>query len=251
MLHVQPIRTTPQTDGLVERFNQTLKLMLKKTLVKEGKDWDKLLPYLLFAYREVPQASNGFSPFELLYSHSVRGPLDILSESWQSSERSKESVVSHVLSMRLKLELMKDMAHTNLKSAQDHQKQWYDRNSRVREFQSGDLVLLLLPTAANKLLAKWQGPYRVMKRVGKVDYQIEMPDRRRKKGVYHVNLLKRWEEAGPMCGLAKEVREEEFPDWKASGYIQPTLGSQLSETEKGEMKEMLEDFDKESQGKLA
>ena len=84
MLHVQPIRTTPfhpQMDRLVERFNQTLKLMLKKTLVKEGKDWDKLLPYLLFAYREVPQASTGFSPFEFLYGHSVRGPLDILSES--------------------------------------------------------------------------------------------------------------------------------------------------------------------------
>ena len=50
-----------------------------------------------------------------------------------------------------------------------------------------------------------------------------MSDRRRKKGVYHVNLLKRWEEAGSMCGL-------EFPDWKASGYVQSTLGSQLSET---------------------
>ena len=47
MLHVQPICTTPyhpQTDGLVERFNHTLKRMLRKTIVKEGKDWDKLLP---------------------------------------------------------------------------------------------------------------------------------------------------------------------------------------------------------------
>ena len=67
MLHVHPIKTTPyhpQTDGLVERFNRTLKTMLKKTVNKEGKDWDKLLPYLLFAYREVPQASIGFSPFD-------------------------------------------------------------------------------------------------------------------------------------------------------------------------------------------
>jgi len=64
MLHVQPIRTTPyhpQTDGLVERFNQTLKTMLRKVSGRDGKDWDKLLPYLLFAYREVPQASTGFS----------------------------------------------------------------------------------------------------------------------------------------------------------------------------------------------
>ncbi len=75
MLHVRPIRTTPyhpQTDGLVERFNQTLKSMLQKTAKEEGKDWDTLLPYLLFAYREVPQASTGISPFELLYGHSER-----------------------------------------------------------------------------------------------------------------------------------------------------------------------------------
>ena len=55
MLHVHAIRTSPyhpQTDGLVDRFNQTLKSMLKKSATKEGKDWDKMLPYLLFAYRE-------------------------------------------------------------------------------------------------------------------------------------------------------------------------------------------------------
>ena len=40
--------------------------------------WDKLIPYVLFAYREVPQESTGFSPFELLYGREVRGPL----ESW-------------------------------------------------------------------------------------------------------------------------------------------------------------------------
>ena len=81
LLHIHPIRTTPyhpQTDGLVERFNKTLKSLLRKTAVDVGKDWDKLLPYLLFAYREVPQASTGFSPFELLYGRAVRGPLDIL-----------------------------------------------------------------------------------------------------------------------------------------------------------------------------
>ena len=103
MLHIQPIRTTPyhpQTDGLVERFNQTLKSMLRKTAVKEGLDWDKMLPYVLFAYREVPQTSTGFSPFELLYGYQVRGPLDVLKESWQSSEKTEESVISHILTVR-------------------------------------------------------------------------------------------------------------------------------------------------------
>ena len=64
LLQIQPIKTSPyhpQTDGLVERFNQTLKAMLRKTAWDEGKDWDKWVPYLLFAYREVPQSSTGFS----------------------------------------------------------------------------------------------------------------------------------------------------------------------------------------------
>ena len=55
LLHINQIRTTPyhlQCNGLVERFNGTLKVycMLRKLADKDGKDWDKLLSYLLFAY---------------------------------------------------------------------------------------------------------------------------------------------------------------------------------------------------------
>lgn len=56
-----------QTDGLVERFNRTLKQMLKKMIAADGRNWDQLLPYLIFSIWEVPQASIGFSPFQLLY----------------------------------------------------------------------------------------------------------------------------------------------------------------------------------------
>ena len=56
LLNIKALRTSPfhpQTDGLVERFNGTLKDMLRKTAQEDGKDWDKLLPYLL--YREAVQ----------------------------------------------------------------------------------------------------------------------------------------------------------------------------------------------------
>ena len=99
-LHVHPIRTTPyhpQTDGLVERFNQTLKSMLRKAATEVGKDWDKLLPYLFFAYREVPQASTGFHP---LSSFMV----DKSEDHWTSSRnlgkpvRDPVRVLSHMYS---------------------------------------------------------------------------------------------------------------------------------------------------------
>ena len=246
MLHIQPIRTTPyhpQTDGLVERFNQTLKMMLRKISGKEGKDWDKLLPYLLFAYREVPQASTGFSPFELLYGHQVCGPLSVLSESWQNSVRSGESVVSHVMSTREKLEQMMNMATSNLEESQVQQKSWYDQRARDREFKPGDMVLLLLPTSSNKLLAQWQGPFRVEKRVGRVDYKIEMPHRRRKRQLFHVNLLKKWEPPGATSFVAHEVDEnDEFPDWRGGNVSSPTFGDQLSSSQKEELVKVLREF---------
>ena len=120
MLHIQPIHTSPyhpQTDGFVERFNRTLKAMLNKLVGDEGKDWDQLLPYLLFAYREVPQASTGFSPFELVYGQQVRGPLDIIKESWEADKRSNESVVSHVLTVQDRLSKMSELARENLRKA--------------------------------------------------------------------------------------------------------------------------------------
>lgn len=150
LLHVHPIRTSPyhpQTDGLVERFNQTLKSMLRKAASDEGKDWDKLVPYLLFAYREVPQASTGFSPFELLYGRNVRGPLDVLKESWEASQKSNDNIVSYILSTQEKLRTMTELVQENLSKAQGRQKSWYDKNARVREFEPGDPILVLLPTS--------------------------------------------------------------------------------------------------------
>ena len=68
LIGIKALRTShyhPQADGLVERFYTTLKAMLRKVLKGEKRDWDYMLPHALFAYREVPQATVGFSTFEL------------------------------------------------------------------------------------------------------------------------------------------------------------------------------------------
>ena len=218
LLGIRGIKTTPyhpQTDGMVERFNQTLKSMLRKFVSESGADWDQWLPYLLFAYREVPQASTGFSPFELLFGREVRGPLDILRESWEGdAPRQPTNIASYVLKMREKLDQLSSMAHQHLARAQTRQKTWYDRTARSRSFVSGQKVLLLLPSSESSLLAKWQGPFTVLRRVGEVTYEIAMPDRRRSKQIYHVNLLKRWIDRQSSIQdqlWARTVEEEEEP----------------------------------------
>ena len=69
----------PKCNGLCERINGVLKSMLKKMCHERPKDWDRYLPS---AYREIPQTSTGFSPFELLYGRKIRGPMDIWQDLW-------------------------------------------------------------------------------------------------------------------------------------------------------------------------
>lgn len=229
LLGIKGIRSTPyhpQTDGLVERFNQTLKNMLRKFVSQTGSDWDQWLPYLLFAYREVPQASTGFSPFELLYGRQVRGPLDLLKDHWETPTSQQDNVVAYVLQMRDRLERMTTLAQEHMKTAQANQKLWYDKKARQRTFQVGQQVLLLLPTSDNKLLAKWHGPYEITRCVSKVTYELHTPDKQKKHQCFHVNLLKEFhcpsskqvqllKQDSPQPHLficeAEEDREQEFP----------------------------------------
>ena len=247
LLCIKPIRTTPyhpQTDGLVERFNHTLKAMLRKSATDEGKDWDKLIPYLLFAYREVPQALTGFSPFELLYGCHIRGLLDILRESWEASSKSSESIVSYILDMQEKLAKLREVVQENLEEAQSVQKAWYDRHAREREFQPGKQVLILLPTSTSKLLAEWQGPYPVEKRVGKVCYQISMPDRRKQKKLFHINMLRKWHPPSAVSFTTKEVQDDD-DDLELSYNEEedmPLLNKDLTPEQSQELQYLLREF---------
>ena len=64
----------------MEKVNAILKRVLLTMCAERPNDWDKYLPVLLFAVREIPQESLKFSPFELLYGRNVRGPMQILKE---------------------------------------------------------------------------------------------------------------------------------------------------------------------------
>ena len=119
-------------------------------------------------------------------------PLDVLSEAWQSQKRSSESVVSHVLHIRERMEKMVEVVQENMSAAQDRQKKWYDKKARARQFSPGEQVLVLLPTSTQKLLAQWHGPYTVVQRKGRVNYKVDMHDKKKRYRMLHINMLRKW-----------------------------------------------------------
>ena len=70
MMGIERKLSTPyhaQSNGMVERFNGTLKNMLQKLTVDKPNSWDKLIPAVLFAFREIPNTTTGYPPFTLMY----------------------------------------------------------------------------------------------------------------------------------------------------------------------------------------
>ena len=73
-------RTTPfhpESDGMVERFNRTLLMMMAMFAGKNREDWDDLLPAVMMAYRSSVHESTGFSPYRLMFGEECTLPMDI------------------------------------------------------------------------------------------------------------------------------------------------------------------------------
>ncbi|KAJ1133341.1 hypothetical protein NDU88_011636 [Pleurodeles waltl] len=166
----------PQTNGLVERFNKTLKGMIMGLPEKLRRRWDILLPCLLFAYREVPQKGVGFSPFELLFGHPVRGPLTLVKEGWEQPLKApKQDIVDYVLGLRSRMAEYMKKASKNLQASQELQKQWHDQKAVLVQYQPGQKVWVLEPVAPRALQDKWSGPHTIVEKKEMrfcVDYRV-------------------------------------------------------------------------------
>ena len=85
-----------ESQGALERFHQTLKNMIRSYCFETEKDWDEGIHLLLFAVRESVQESLGFSPFELVFGHTVRGPLKLLKDKFPSQEDTPLNLLQYV-----------------------------------------------------------------------------------------------------------------------------------------------------------
>ncbi|KAL5013063.1 hypothetical protein ScPMuIL_011614 [Solemya velum] len=196
ILGIEQIHSTayhPESHGCLERWHQSVKSMLRACCVENPKDWDQIVPFVMFAARESKNESLGFSPFELLYGHTPRGPLKLIKDRCLQ-EKSSENLLNYVAKIKEKLYCATKLAREHLFKSQEKMKAHFDKNSKIREFKIGDKVLLYLPISKSTLQSRYCGPYLVKKKVSDIGYIISTPDRVKKTRFCHINLLKAFTE---------------------------------------------------------
>ncbi len=177
----------PQTDGQTERVNRILVEMLRNYVDPTEDDWDEHLTAAEFATNNAYQESIKTSPFMLNYGQNPLTPTSLRIRTIRNPE-----------AMALTENLQERLARAKkfLEAAQQRQRATVDKGRRPQEFNVGDDVLLSTANisfkgvGAPKLMPRYIGPYKVVKRIGATAYELELASNMRIHDVFHVSLLK-------------------------------------------------------------
>ena len=195
MMGIEHRQNTPyhsQSMGIIERQNGTLKSMLYKLTNDKPNTWDKLLPAVLFAYREVPNASTGYPPFTLMYGREVRGPAKVLADIFTNKKDVSEEymfVNDYVRKLHSDIKTSCEIAAKNAEEQLARHRENKNKHTRYRQFTKGDKVLILLPKDGNNLFMKYQGPYLIEAVSNNNNYICRVGNQVKR---YHANILKKY-----------------------------------------------------------
>ena len=151
---VQKLRTLPyhaQTNGQVERMNQTI-IRIRGKLEEDKKAcWSEHLPELLLAYNVTCSAVTGYSPYYLLFGRRSRIPVDYLFPTLRDSpHQSKMEVSAAAMQKRLK----EAFAVARHLTSEEAAKQccYYDCKAGAVALQPGDVVMV----RTDGFVGKWK-----------------------------------------------------------------------------------------------
>ena len=171
LLGIAKLNTTayhPQCDGMVKRFNRTLKTILRKHAATFGNQWDRYLPGVLWAYRNTPHESTGEKPSFLLFGVDCRTPTE--ADYLPPSSIHPADVSDYREELMLSVSSARELAASSIRRAQAKYKKSYDQKVNCNEapFKIGEWVLIRFPqdeSGGNRKLSRpWHGPYRITAR---------------------------------------------------------------------------------------
>ena len=144
LYQVQKLRTLPyyaQTNGQVERMNQTIIRMIGKLEEDKKACWSEHLPELLLAYNTTCSAVTGYSPYYLLFGRRSRIPVDYLFPTLRDSPHQTKMEVSVAAMQKRLKEAFAVARHLTSKEAAK-QCCYYDHKARAVVLQPGDIVMV-------------------------------------------------------------------------------------------------------------
>ena len=141
---VQKLRTSPyhtQTNGQVERMNQTIIHMISKLEEDKKACWSEHLPELLLAYNATRSTVTRYSPYYLLFGRRSRIPVDYLFPTLGDTPHWTKMEVS-VVAMQKRLKEAFAVARCLTSEEAAKQCRYYDRKAGVVALQPGDVVMV-------------------------------------------------------------------------------------------------------------
>ena len=166
LIHMKKNRTTPynpKSDGMVERMNWTVKLMLSSLVNETQNNWDCHLSYVMMVYEASKHESSKCTPNLLILNHETNLPIDLMVGRPPSRAACPHAYVEWDWKAT---EFAFEFVQKQLKTSAVSQKTLYDRNSRTSKYEIGSTVWRCYPPQAKRKFGKgWTGSYLV---IGKV-----------------------------------------------------------------------------------
>ena len=166
--------------------------MLRVCAIDFKGNWDEHLPLVEFSYNNSYHASIGMPPYEALYGRKCRSPV-----CWD--EVGERKLLGPELVQQTKEVI--ETIQRRLIAAQNRQRKYADQARKDMEFEEGEPVLLKISPwkglsrfgKKGKLSPRYVGPFEILRRVGKVAYELALPPHMEHiHNVFHVSMLKKY-----------------------------------------------------------
>ncbi|OMH79509.1 Transposon Ty3-G Gag-Pol polyprotein [Zancudomyces culisetae] len=164
----------PQSNGQVERLNQTLKNTLARQCKADKNNWDSYLWKSLLVIRTMRNKSTGMSPAELLYGVKLSTPA-LWSPPAEISDLDL-AIQERIAAINTSIPELRSIGYQKSVKAKQNMKLIYDRRVRLVNFKVDEMVLKLIEHVTDKFQEVWEGPYRVLKKLNLGAYLIADSD---------------------------------------------------------------------------
>ncbi len=150
----------PQSSGMVERANRTIKESISKQVAQHKNQWIDALPTVLTILRATPSKATGISPFELMTGRVMKLPIDPEIAPADLGPLVVATQQSVLKQLRERLEVLHARAALKQQQSDLMNDTQFNPTSEVK-FSEGDMVMVRVFVKQGAFTPRWHGPYEV------------------------------------------------------------------------------------------